>query len=180
MPKPNSTSAPVDGVVVLAPSTPVDGFEELDELDTCDEVDVEGSVTVVVTPVEDCELVVCDDVSLDVVVGVLTVCDDVLLDELVSLDEEVDCEVDNVLLLDVVLCVLLVVLDDDVVELVEDVVVVPLDAPAQVLERTKSPVPSESSAPVPSASVVSSMIPDSGTNAHERVTPPSASTTTAL
>lgn len=187
MPKPNSTSAPVDGVVVLAPSTPVDGFEELDELDTCDEVDVEGSVTVVVTPVEDCELVVCDDVSLDVVVGVLTVCDDVLLDELVSLDEEVDCEVDDVLLLDVVLCVLLVVLcvllvvlDDDVVELVEDVVVVPLDAPAQVLERTKSPVPSESSAPVPSASVVSSTIPDSGTNAHERVTPPSASTTTAL
>ena len=200
MPKPNSTSAPVDGVVVLAPSTPVDGFDALlDVLDTV-EVDVEGSVTVVVRPVEDCELVVCDDVVwLEVVVGVLTVDDVVLLDELVSLDDEVVCELDEVLLLDVVLCVLLVVLcvllvvlcvlpvvlDDDVVEFVEDAVLLlllllVLEPLAQVLERTKSPLPSESSAPVPSASVLSSTIPFSGTNAHKRVAPPSASTTTAL
>ena len=202
MPKPNSTSAPVDGVVVLAPRTPVDGFDALlDALDTV-EVDVEGSVTVVVRPVEDCELVVCDDdvslevvvgvldvwdvVSVEVVVGVLTVDDVVLLDELVSLEDEVVCELDDELLLDVVLCVLVVlwvlleVLDEDVVEFVEDVVVVPVESPAQVLERTKSPLPLESSAPVPSASALSSVIPDSGTNAHERVAPPSASTTTAL
>ena len=184
MPSPNSTSAPVDGVVVLAPSTPVDGFDALLELLDTDEVDVEGSVTFVVMLVEDCELVVCEDVvSLEVVVGVLAVDDVLLLEELVSLDE-VDCEVDDELLLDVVLCVLLlvlcVVLDDDVVEFVEDVVLVELEPPAQVLERTKSPLPSESSAPVPSASTLSSMIPVSGTNAQVRVVPPSASTTTAL
>ena len=187
---------------MLAPRTPVDGFDALlDALDTV-EVDVEGSVTVVVRPVEDCELVVCDDdvslevvvgvldvwdvVSVEVVVGVLTVDDVVLLDELVSLEDEVVCELDDELLLDVVLCVLVVlwvlleVLDEDVVEFVEDVVVVPVESPAQVLERTKSPLPLESSAPVPSASALSSVIPDSGTNAHERVAPPSASTTTAL
>ena len=200
MPNPNSTSAPVEGVVVLAPSTPVDGFDALLEVLDTVEVDVEGSVTVVVRPVEDCELVVCDVVvSLDVVVGVLTVddvvllevvvgvltVDDVLLlDEVVLLDDEVVCELDDELLLDVVLCVLLVVLcvllEDDVVEFVEDVVVVALEPPAQVLERTKSPLPPVSSAAVPSASLLSSMIPVSGTHAHERVAPPSASTTTAL
>jgi hypothetical protein len=193
MPNPNSTSAPVDGVVVLAPRTPVEGFDVLlDELDTV-EVDVDGSVTVVVRPVEDCELVVCDDVTLlEVVVGVLTVDDVVLLDELVSLDDEVVCEVDDELLLDVVLCVLLVelcvlvvvvlgvLLVDDVVEFVEDVVVVLSELPAHVLESTKSPLPAESSAPVPSASVLSPVIPVSGTNAHVRVAPPSASTTAPL
>ena len=207
MPNPNSTSAPVDGVVVLAPSTPVEGFDALvDVLDTV-EVDVDGSVTVVVRPVEDCELVVCDDVVslevvvgvltvddvvlLEVVVGVLTVEDVLLLDEVVLLDDDVVCELDDELLLEVVFCVLLVVLcvllvvlcvllEDEVVEFVEDVVVVSLEPPAQVLERTKSPLPSVSSAAVPSASVLSSMIPVSGTHAHESVTPPSASTTAAL
>ena len=193
MPNPNSMSAPVDGVVVLAPSTPAEGLDALlDVLDTV-EFDVEGSVTVVVRPVEDCELVVCDDVSLDVVVGVLAVDDVVLIDDVVSfevvvgvltVDEVVLLDelvwVDDELLLDVVLCVLLVVLDEDVVEFVEDVVVVLLETPAQVLERTKSPLPPESSAPVPSASVLSPVIPDSGTHAHESVTPPSASTTAAL
>ena len=48
MPKPNSTSAPVDGVVVLAPRTPVEGSDALLELDTDDSVDVDGSVTLVV------------------------------------------------------------------------------------------------------------------------------------
>lgn len=76
MPNPNSTSAPVDGVVVLAPRTPVEGFDALvdavdavevevdgsgtlvlDELDTTDEVDVEGSVTTVVSAVDDWLLV---------------------------------------------------------------------------------------------------------------------------
>ena len=196
-------SAPVDGVVVLAPSTPVEGFDALlDVLDTV-EVDVEGSVTVVVRPVEECVRVVCDAVvSLEVVVGVLTVDDELLLDVvlcvllvvldvlrvvldvlLVVLDVlrvvlDVLLVVLDVLL--VVLDVLLVVLDDDLVEFVEDVVLVLLQPPAQVLERTKSPLPSESSAPVPSASALSSMMPDSGTNAHERGAPPSASTTTAL
>lgn len=194
MPKPNSTSAPVDGVVVLAPRTPVEGFDALllDELDTV-EVDVEGSVTVLVSAVEDCVLVDCDEVSVEVVSGMLLV-DVVLLEVLLDDDDEevsledVLCEVDDVVLcvvLEVVLCVLLVVLCvlllfDEVVWLVEAVVVVLLDAPAQVLERTKSPLPSVSSAPVPSASVLSSMIPDSGTHAQLRVTPPSASTTTAL
>ena len=71
------------------------------------------------------------------------------------------------------LCVLL---EDDV----DDVVVVPVEPPAQVLERTKSPLPPVSSAPVPSASVLSSMIAVSGAHAQVRVAPPSASTTTAL
>ena len=86
MPKPNSTSAPVDGVVVLAPRTPVEGFDALllDEIDTVDVVDVDGSVTVAVSAVEDCMLVDCDEVSLDVVSGMLLV-DVVLLDD----DEEV-------------------------------------------------------------------------------------------
>ena len=104
MPKPNSTSAPVAGVVVLAPRTPVDGFDALlDELEPV-EVDVEGSVTVVVRPVDDCELVVCDDVVLlEDVVGVLSVDVVLLLDEVVLLDDEVVCELDDELLLEVVL-----------------------------------------------------------------------------
>lgn len=174
-------SAPVDGVVVLAPSTPVDGSDaELDELETVDEVDVEdeGSVTTVVSALDDSLLVDCvDTVSLDVVVGVLLV-DELLLvllvddDDVVSFDVVV-CEDEDVVVgvLLVVLCVLLV--DDVVLELL-------VDPPAQVLERTRSPLPFESSAPVPSASAVSSMIPDSGTHAQVRVAPPSASTTTAL
>lgn len=181
-------SAPVDGVVVLAPSTPVDGSDaELDELETVDEVDVEdeGSVTTVVSALDDSLLVDCvDTVSLDVVVGVLLV-DELLLvllvddDDVVSLDVVV-CEDEDVVVgvLLVVLWVLLVVLR---VLLVDDVVLELLvDPPAQVLERTRSPLPFESSAPVPSASAVSSMIPDSGAHAQVRVVPPSASTTTAL
>lgn len=142
MPNPNSTSAPVDGVVVLAPRTPVDGLDALldaldavevevdgsgtlvlDELDTTDEVDVEGSVTTVVSAVDDWRLVDWDDVvSLDVVVGSLLV--DVVLamlvdeDEVVLFDDDVVCAVDEAVE-DVVLCVLLLVLCEvDVVELV--------------------------------------------------------------
>ena len=178
-PRPNSMSAPVDGVVVLAPSTPVDGSDaEFDELETVD-VEDEGSVTTVVSALDDWLLVDCvDTVSLDVVVGVLLV-DEVLLvllvdgDDVVSFDEVVVCEDEDVVVgvLLVVLCVLLV--DDVVLELL-------VEPPAQVLERTRSPLPFESSAPVPSASAVSFMIPDSGTHAQVRVAPPSASTTTAL
>jgi hypothetical protein len=224
-------SAPVDGVVVLAPRTPVDGVDELVELETLEDVDVDGPVTAVVSDVDvdgsvttvvrdvdvvgsvttvlsdvDWLLVECeDDVSLLVGVDSVVSADDVVLlvDELeldVDDDELVVSELDLVLFveLDVVLfvevevselllMVLCVLLDEDVVWFVDDVVlelvVEDVDvelSPAHVLDSVKSPLPSESSVPVPSASVVSSVIADSGTHAQSRVTPPSASTTTAL
>ena len=226
MPRPNSMSAPVDGVVVFAPRTLEVGTWLAVELDTdvvapetFDVFDVDDSLLVVTGVVLSVDVLAVEDVvaELDEVVGEVEVelldSDDVLCELDVVVLEELDvvpCEVD------VVLCVLVVVVHvpwssssstivqgsvtvvvvwelvlvelelvcDVVVGVVDDVVeddeVVVLESPAQVLERTKSPLPLVSSAAVPSASVLSSMIPASGTQAHERVTPPSASTTAAL
>ena len=231
MPRPKSASAPVDGVVVLAPCTPLEGFEEVDGLDTWDVVEVEGSVTTVVLALEDSLLVdgSVTTVVLDVDDPVVVDCDDdesLLVDDdevvsaddvtsLVALEVLLDVDVDDdslvasedvvvsedvvlpvevepfdvvlfevvlfdVVLFDVVLCEVVVWLVDEVgLELdVEVDVDDAAPAAAQVLERVKSPLPAESSAPVPSASVLSPVIADSGTHAQSSVAPPSASTTT--
>lgn len=166
-PAPNSTSAPVPGVVVVAGSTPAEVVVGLlvDEL-LDDPLDVEDPGVPPVTVV---------------VVGTVTVVESVTV---VFWVEPVD----------VVLVVVLVVVTVDpgaVVVLVVVCVVVPgvevvlelvveVAGVAHVLDSWKSPPASLFSAPVPSASVVSPVMPASVTTAFCSVAPPSASTTTPM
>lgn len=172
-PTPNSISAPVPGVVVVAGSTPADvvvGLLVVTELLDDEDPGVPPVTVVVVgtvTVVESVTVVFCVEAVVDVVDVVLVV---VLV--------VVTVEPGAVVVLVVVSVVdpgAVVVFDVVVPELVVEVAGV-----AHVLESWKSPPAALFSAPVPSASVLSPVMPLSSTTAFCNVAPPSASTTTPM